>query len=199
MQAANAKVCASAFHGDGSNLTGITTFPTGGVVPFAGVSARVPSGFLICAGQAVSRTTYSDLFTVVSITYGNGDGANTFNLPDLRGRVVAGKDNMGGTSQDRLTSPINGDNLGAAGGEQSVSLTEAQLPAHSHAAAMEETFDDSSGITRVGLGRSLSDRAGTYRTSVSDGGGNLLIANTGSGSAHNNVQPTFILNYIIKT
>ena len=64
---------------------------------------------------------------------------------------------------------------------------------------MEETADDSSGITRVGLGRSLSDRAGTYRTSVSDGGGNLLIANTGSGSAHNNVQPTFILNYIIKT
>ena len=202
VQAANAKVCASAFHGDGSNLTGITTFPTGGIAPFAGVSANTPTGFLLCHGQAVSRTTYSGLFAVVSAHYGAGDGSSTFNLPDLRGRVVAGKDNMGGTSANNLTGltgGIDGDVLGRTGGEQSVSITEAQLPAHSHAAAMEETADDSSGITRVGLGRSLSDRAGTYRTSVSDGGGNLLIANTGSGSAHNNVQPTFILNYIIKT
>ena len=67
------------------------------------------------------------------------------------------------------------------------------------AAAMEENADSESGITRVGLGRSLQDRDDNYRTSVSDGGGDLLIANTGSGSAHNNVQPTFILNYIIKT
>ena len=202
VQAANAKVCASAFHGDGSNLTGITTFPTGGIVPFAGVSANTPTGFLLCDGQAVSRTTYSGIFAGVSAHYGAGDGSSTFNLPDLRGRVVAGKDNMGGTSANNLTGltgGIDGDVLGRTGGEQSVSITEAQLPAHSHAAAMEETSDDSSGITRVGLGRSLSDRAGTYRTSVSDGGGNLLIANTGSGSAHNNVQPTFILNYIIKT
>ena len=198
----SSKVCASAYFGDGSNLTGIVAMPTGAVVPFAGVSANTPTGFLLCHGQAVSRTTYSGLFAVVSAHYGAGDGSSTFNLPDLRGRVVAGKDNMGGTSADRLTGltgGIDGDVLGRTGGEQSVSITEAQLPAHSHAAAMEETADDSSGITRVGLGRSLSDRSGTYRTSVSDGGGNLLIANTGSGSAHNNVQPTFILNYIIKT
>ena len=202
VQAANAKVCASAFHGDGSNLTGITTFPTGGIVPFAGTSAGTPSGFLLCHGQAVSRSTYSGLFSVITSIYGDGDGSSTFNLPDLRGRVVAGQDDMGGSSANRLTGltgGVDGDTLGGSGGEQSVSLTEAQLPAHSHAAAMEETADSESGITRVGLGRSLSDRSGTYRTSVSDGGGNLLIANTGSGSAHNNVQPTFILNYIIKT
>jgi len=202
VQAANAKVCASAFHGDGSNLTGITTFPTGGIMPFAGTSAGTPSGFLLCHGQAVSRSTYSGLFSVITSIYGDGDGSSTFNLPDLRGRVVAGQDDMGGSSANRLTGltgGVDGDTLGGSGGEQSVSLTEAQLPAHSHAAAMEETADSESGITRVGLGRSLSDRSGTYRTSVSDGGGNLLIANTGSGSAHNNVQPTFILNYIIKT
>ena len=80
VQAANAKVCASAFHGDGSNLTGITTFPTGGIVPFAGVSANTPTGFLLCHGQAVSRTTYSGLFAVVSAHYGAGDGSSTFNL-----------------------------------------------------------------------------------------------------------------------
>jgi len=145
------KVCASAFHGDGSNLTGIVAMPTGAVVPYAGESA--PTGFLFCFGQTVSVSSYSGLRAVITSVYGSV-GANKLVLPDLRGRVVAGKDNMGGSSQNRLTSPVNGDNLGAAGGEQSVSLTEAQLPAHSHAAAMEETFDDSSGITRVGLGRS---------------------------------------------
>ena len=199
VQAANAKVCASAFHGDGSNLTGIVAMPTGAVVPFGGSSA--PTGFLLCAGQAVSRSTYSALFGVISTTYGGGDGSSTFGIPDLRGRVVAGKDDMGGTSADRLTGQtggVDGDNLAGTGGAETHALTEAQLASHSHAAAMEENGDDESGITRVGLGRSLGDRDDNYRTSVSDGGGDLLIANTGSGSAHNNVQPTIILNYIIK-
>ena len=202
LQATNAKVCASAFHGDGSNLTGIVAMPTGAVVPFGGSSA--PTGFLLCAGQAVSRSTYSALFGVISTTYGTGDGSSTFNLPDLRGRVVAGQDDMGGSSADRLTGQtggVNGDTLAATGGAETHALTEAQLASHSHAAAMEQNSSDESGITRVGLGRSLSDRDGNYRTSVSVGGGadQLLIANTGSGSAHNNVQPTIILNYIIKT
>ena len=202
LQATNAKVCASAFHGDGSNLTGIVAMPTGAVVPFGGSSA--PTGFLLCAGQAVSRSTYSALFGVISTTYGTGDGSSTFNLPDLRGRVVAGQDDMGGSSADRLTGQtggVNGDTLAATGGAETHALTEAQLASHSHAAAMEQNSSDESGITRVGLGRSLSDRDNNYRTSVSVGGGadQLLIANTGSGSAHNNVQPTIILNYIIKT
>ncbi len=174
--------------------------PTGAVVPFGGSSA--PTGFLLCYGQAISRTTYATLFGIISTTYGTGDGSTTFNLPDLRGRVVAGQDDMGGVSADRLTGQtggVDGDTLGGSGGAETHTLTEAELASHSHAAAMQQAFQESSGITRTALGTTADDRDGVYRTSVSDGGGNLLIANTGSDSAHNNVQPTFILNYIIKT
>ena len=137
VQAANAKVCASAFHGDGSNLTGIITFPTGGIMPFAGTSAGTPSGFLLCHGQAVSRSTYSGLFSVITSIYGDGDGSSTFNLPDLRGRVVAGQDDMGGSSANRLTGQtggVDGDTLGGSGGAETHTLTEAQLASHSHGA-----------------------------------------------------------------
>jgi len=72
--------------------------PAGAVMPFAG--ATEPAGWLLCYGQAVSRTTYSSLFAAVGTLYGVGDGSTTFNLPDLRGRVVAGQDDMGGTSVD---------------------------------------------------------------------------------------------------
>jgi len=91
--------------------------PPGVVLPYAGASA--PTGWLLCYGQAVSRTTYADLFTAISTTYGAGDGSTTFNVPDLRGRVPAGKDNMGGTAANRLTaggSGVTGTTLGAAGG-----------------------------------------------------------------------------------
>ena len=57
-----------------------------GGVAYAGSTA--PSGWFICDGSAISRTTYSDLYTVIGTTYGSGDGATTYNLPDCRGRVV---------------------------------------------------------------------------------------------------------------
>lgn len=56
---------------------------TGTVLPFAGEAA--PNGWLLCYGQAISRTTYSTLFGIIGTTYGTGDGSTTFNLPDLRG------------------------------------------------------------------------------------------------------------------
>lgn len=75
---------------------------TGVVHDFAGTVA--PQGWLMCFGQAVSRTTYANLFAKIGTTYGAGDGSSTFNLPDARGRVSAGKDNMGGTTAGRLTT-----------------------------------------------------------------------------------------------
>lgn len=74
--------------------------PSGTVLPYGGSSA--PSGYLLCYGQAVSRTTYSDLFAAIGTSFGTGDGSTTFNLPDLRGRVPIGKANMGGTSASRI-------------------------------------------------------------------------------------------------
>lgn len=84
-------------------------------------AASVPSGWLLCYGQAISRTTYAGLYSIVGTTYGTGDGTTTFNLPDLRGRTIFGKDNMGGTAASRLTSAISnvdGTTLGAVGGDQ---------------------------------------------------------------------------------
>jgi microcystin-dependent protein len=101
--------------------------PSGVISQFAGSSA--PTGYLLCEGQTISRTTYSDLFAVVGTTYGAGDGSTTFALPDLRTRVPVGK-NASGTFA----------NLGATGGAESITLTAAQsgLPAHSHANTLSD-------------------------------------------------------------
>ena len=173
--------------------------PSGALMPFAGSSA--PTGFLLCHGQAVSRTTYSDLFSAISTTYGAGDGSSTFNLPDLRGRVVAGQDDMGGASANRLTDQsggLNGDTLGDTGGSETHTLTTAQLASHTHSFSDTDSItamtflNDGLGVNRGGSGASSSSNS----ISVSISG---TTGSTGSGSAHNNVQPTIILNYIIKT
>lgn len=97
--------------------------PVGVVNPFAGATA--PSGWLLCYGQAVSRTQYSALFAVLNTTYGAGDGSTTFTLPDMRGRSVSGKDNMGGSTAGRITAGttgVTGTTLGSAGGTQNPPL-----------------------------------------------------------------------------
>lgn len=71
------------------NLAGAT--PVGGTMDYAGSSA--PTGFLLCRGQAVSRTTYASLFAIIGTDWGAGDGSTTFNVPDLRRRVTVGMDN----------------------------------------------------------------------------------------------------------
>jgi microcystin-dependent protein len=159
--------------------------PTGVVLPFAGSTA--PTGWSLCFGQAVSRTTFSALFTAISTTYGVGNGTTTFNLPDLRGRVAAGEDDMGGTAASRLTtggSGVNGASLGASGGTETHTLTTAQMPSHTH--------------SYIGG----ANGAGTGTVGAAGQSANGYTMNTlgaGSGTAHNNTQPTIVLNYIIKT
>ena len=177
-------VVAAEFYGGGANLTGIVALPTGAVLPFAGASA--PSGHLLCFGQAISRSTYSGLFTAIGTVYGVGDGSTTFNIPDLRGRVVAGQDDMGGTSANRLTDQsggVDGDVLGDTGGAETHTLTTAQLAAHTHGKGAQ--FLDGTGPGGAGGAGENGDPRDTE--------------STGGGAAHNNVQPTIILNYIIKT
>lgn len=121
--------------------------PAGCVMPYAGAAA--PAGWLLCAGQAVSRTEYGALFAVVGTTYGTGNGTTTFNLPDLRGRTVAGVDNMGGSAAGRLTNTVltASNQIGATGGAQTHTLTSGQsgVPAHQHSNTLSSNTVASSG------------------------------------------------------
>lgn len=122
----------------GSTWINLTTGGTGGVpsgtiMAYAGSTA--PSGWAFCDGSEISRTTYSALFTAIGTTYGVGNGSTTFNVPDLRGRSIFGKDDMGGVAASRLTttSGISANNtLGATGGSQSISLAITNIPSHNH-------------------------------------------------------------------
>jgi microcystin-dependent protein len=169
-----------------ASIIGVTNgiIPVGAVLDYGGTS--LPSGYLWPAGQNVSRTTYAALFTAYGTTYGAGDGSTTFGLPDLRGRVVAGKDDMNGSSANRLTSPINGDTLGASGGSESHTLTTAELASHSHDYGSTLLVNTSN--TLVGTGGTAAFYSASTDTATNT---------AGSGTAHNNVQPTFILNKII--
>lgn len=232
-----------------SGLSTLIASLPGVVLPYAGASA--PGGFLLCYGQAIDRTAYGALFGVIGTTYGVGNGTTTFNVPDLRGRVPAGLDNMGGASAGIMSVSLSGSTTngnaiisalsstaglavgmrvfgtgiaanatiasidsatqvtlsanstvtatvvsirfgvvdantrGAVGGAQAHTLTTPQIPSHNH---------------------SLGGSYNTNRSTNSGGSENILsqltvtnTGNTGGGQAHPNVQPTIILNYIIKT
>lgn len=114
-------------------IASLNAIPVGTVLDYTGSTA--PSGYIFPYGQAISRTTYASYFALVGTTYGSGNGSSTFNVPDLRGRVVAGQDDMGGTSANRLTNvsgSVNGDTLGDTGGVETVTLVTANLPSHNH-------------------------------------------------------------------
>ena len=199
--------------------TVVDGFLVGEVREWAG--STLPSGFLYCDGSAVSRTTYADLFAVISTTYGVGDGSTTFNLPDCRGRATAGKDNMdntvgtGGGDAGRLTSGgsgIDGDTLGASGGTETHTLSTAELsshthtisdPGHDHDVAYKGgsggglwTFDDSVGgaFWKTDTDPGYNQTAGPI---VSATTGITATAASGSGNAHQNTAPTIVMNKII--
>lgn len=74
--------------------------PAGMIVPFAGPKENIPDGWLLCDGSAVSRTDYIGLFRAIGVAWGNGDGSNTFNLPDLRGMFLRGVSYDSGNDED---------------------------------------------------------------------------------------------------
>lgn len=150
------------------------TLPIGAVIAYSG--SNEPSGWLICDGRAISRTSYSSLFNVIGTTYGAGDGSTTFNLPDYRDRVPVGLD-----SND---SDFN--TLGKTGGEKKHTLTVNEMPAHKH----ELTIEGGGSLRASGVkwltGNNLRKYAGD------------MIENAGGNQPHNNVQPYIVTNYIIK-
>jgi microcystin-dependent protein len=183
---------------------GFSLLPVGMVVPYAGSSA--PTGYLLCYGQAVSRTTYASLFAILGTTYGSGDGSTTFNVPDIRGRVVAGADGMGGSSANRLTDAVSGiDALADAGGSQSCTLVTANLPAYTPSgtvnagtASVWNTTDSvqaagTSTVVKALNGSGVGNQTVLPTTGYSFTG----TAQGGTSTAFSIVQPTIVLNYII--
>lgn len=221
---------------------------TGTIHEFAGSTA--PSGYFFCDGSAVSRTAEAALFAVIGTAYGVGDGSTTFNLPDKRGRVAVGRDDMGGTGANRLGATltgtrastangiisglsstvglavgmvafgtgigaaatiasidsatqvtlsvnntatgsaairfavIDGNTLGAAGGAAAHTLTIAQMPAHTHTITALNSRN-----TSLGGSETIADTSSNTT---------MTTNSTGGGQAHPIVQPSIVMNFIIK-
>jgi len=133
--------------------------PTGSVFDFAGATA--PAGYLLCQGQLVSRTTYANLFLAIGTLYGAGDGSTTFAVPDLGGRVTAGKE----VTATRLTSAISGVDgatLGSAGGDQ-------RQQSHTHGAGSFTTADHLHGVGSLGTGGHAHTGAGLVGNNLANG------------------------------
>jgi microcystin-dependent protein len=180
--------------GISSALSATGAVPVGVVNPFAGATA--PAGWLLCSGQLVSRTTYPVLFTTIGTTYGAGDGSTTFAIPDMRGRAVAGVDNMGGTTASRVTatSGITGTTLGATGGDERVQThTHIQDP-HNHTLRGDEpTYPGNPLVPKLQPWYTFTGNA--YSLVINNT--TAVNQNYGAGSSQN-MPPTIMLNYIIK-
>lgn len=163
------------------------TLPIGSIVAFA--SDTIPNGWLLCDGSVVSRATYSELFNAIGLSYVEEgyewQDEERFPLPNAKGRTLVGKDS---TDTDFNT-------LGKTGGEKTHTLTVDEMPSHTHDVAIAVNN------TVAGGARYYFNSAGTTSAPITDTSAwsNSLTAKaTGGGQAHNNLQPSLTLNYIIK-
>ncbi len=225
----------------GSSGGGGTTIPSGMV--FAYAAGTAPPGWLTCDGSAVSRTTYSSLYSAIGTTFGAGDGSTTFNLPDLRGRTIVADSTLGTNTQPTLV-------FAATGGEAAHALVTAELALHTHTDSGHTHTDTGHQHVDSGHGHSTTDpghiheadngvfvytnassilyitptstpgvigvtyTGGTTNSQTSlsvnsgvaaigSGTANLsqgfaTLADAGSGTAHNNMQPYLVMIWVIK-
>lgn len=192
----------------------------GGALPIGTLVSTIlstaPPGWLFCYGQNVSRTTYATLFNAIGTVFGSGDGSTTFTVPDLRGRAIFGKDDMGGVPANRITSGVSGilgTTLGASGGNQSM---------HNHNHGGGGTFSSGtessdhlhqyfflSPISNNAQGAIIRPSSGidvwflNYGTGSMSGRNNahfhnttITIPSSGAGSSQN-MPPAMIFNYMV--
>lgn len=165
----------------------IKTSAAAGSTPDAGIVvgtsiegwwSSAPSGFLLEDGSAVSRTTYSSLFSLIGTTYGSGNGSTTFNLPDSRGRVAVNK-NAGDTQFATI---------GLKFGEKTHIMSLAELPSHSHGQVVTNPLAGGSAIRND----YKSDTNGvTYAQ-------NMNTNSTGGSAPYNIIQPSITKMFAIK-
>jgi microcystin-dependent protein len=188
-----------------------TIVPPGSIFPYGGATA--PSGWLLCNGAAISRTTYATLFAIVGTAFGSGDGSTTFNIPDFRGRFLRGWDNSAGRDPDaagRTAMSSGGDTGDKIGSVQDHAFDEHThtQDAHGHGvtdgghnhdktASSPGISVDSTGSTRICL---WNNGGGTTTGSSTTG---LTVNNataTNQNSGGNETRPVNAnVNYIIKS
>ena len=149
--------------------------PSGTIIMIA--MASPPTGYLLCNGQLVSRTTYATLFGLIGTTYGAGDGSTTFAVPNMQGNVPAGY----------KSGDTNFGTLGGAVGEATHLLTINEMPAHTH------SQDPNTMVQHTG------SFAVSYNNGSPDAHLGSNTGSTGGGVAHNNIQPSLTLNFCIKS
>lgn len=168
--------------------------PVGSLIEYYG--STLPNGYLWPDGTTFTAADYVELNTAL--------GGNT--KPDKRGRIGAGRDDMGGSAANRLTtagSGFDGTVLGIAGGAQSITLAESQIPAHTHTASVTDpghTHTDPAGPSPFGgptAGGNAWGATGSYTIPSHTTGISVTNSSTGGGLAHNNVQPTIVANFIL--
>jgi microcystin-dependent protein len=178
----------------GANLTGIEGIPTATIIPWS--TASVPTGFLECNGQAVSRSTYAALFAIVGTTYGAGDGSSTFLVPNLSDNVTVGKSNnkalasTGGANTVQSTGNVGGSTANAT-------LSTPQLASHSHGRSSQS---NGPGLNPDNPNNPPRGSSATNTGNAGSGGGHShnMSANF-SGDATSVVQPYLTVIYVIKT
>lgn len=181
-----------------------------GTIVMTGRSSA-PSGWLICNGDAVDRTLYADLYAAIGEAFGPGNGTTTFNLPDMRGRVGAGVGTGTGGGASGTGAPTGGTALAAvtlAGwfGSNDVTLTSAQIPAHTHPITDPGHGHDITPSGAIPGGVGATGGFPSYASGADEGfginnntTGITVNNNTGGGGSHTNLQPTVGLNFIIRT
>lgn len=192
--------------------------PIGVPLPFTG-TVLPNSSFAWANGQAISRSTYETYFGMVGTTFGVGNGTTTFNIINLQNRGIFGMDAMGGAAASNLIttegSGIDGNTLGAVGGEETHELTGDENGPHTHddgslatsiAGSHSHPINTSSGTNNSGPGISGNDNntngaqntgavvtAGDHTHNITGSTGS-----SGSGAPHNNMPPVIILPFIIR-
>ena len=154
--------------------------PVGQIMAWPAAEASVPAGWLACDGDQYLKTQYRALFDAIGTNWNTGgETAGYFRVPDLRGRVLVGLDNLGGSDAGRLSVA---NTLGGTGGTQTHTLSIAEMPSHAHTRNYASLAGGSADGSAPGL-----DVAGT-----------VTLSSTGGGGAHNNMQPYALLNWFIR-
>ena len=156
------------------------------------------SAYAFPIGQDVSRTTYAALFALIGTTYGSSSGS-TFKLPDKRGRASVAADAGIGRITGAVFTTLG---AGGTGGAETITLSAAQMPAHTHANSLNDpghTHTERSNDGGQALGNlNPGGNASTTTTGSSVTGITITNASAGGGGAHNNVQPSIVCNYIMR-